>query len=250
MSFDRDAAVREWRLSFLSRGGLTVSELDELQDHLELVEAELKESLGPEEAFWVAAHRIGTPDALTREFAKVRPNMGWEVRAQWALLGLLAYRLLVPAASAVLYLLVGLLARVPGMEGVGALVRPFASTASLLLVLVLSAWVIKASRASPMVVDRAVGSVASKGWTGFWVAVAAVVALQFGVDMLHVRALMFTTPPVAAEGPVAVRFSLGGWANLASGYAFVVMLLAAVFWLQWRLARYRPAAGGASPAEE
>lgn len=47
VSFQRDAAVREWRTSILSRGGLTVSEVDELEDHLELVEADLREHLRP-----------------------------------------------------------------------------------------------------------------------------------------------------------------------------------------------------------
>src|SRR5690606_35142811 len=105
VSFDRAEAVSAWRISILSRGGLTVTQLDELEDHLELVEADLLAGMPADEAFWVAAHRVGTPDALTREFGKVTPNLGWAIRAQWALLGLLAYWLLQPLAFALVYAL-------------------------------------------------------------------------------------------------------------------------------------------------
>src|SRR5690625_442655 len=89
--FDREASLNAWRSALLNKGGLTPDDVDELQDHLEVAEGELKAQLAADEAFWVAAHRLGTPDALTREFGKIQPNTGWLLRAQWLLLGLLTY---------------------------------------------------------------------------------------------------------------------------------------------------------------
>ncbi len=240
--FDRDVAVREWRTSILSRGGLTVGEVDELQDHLELVEADMLEQLRPHEAFWLAAHRVGTPDALTREFAKVRPNMGWEVRAQWVLLGLAAYMLLVPAMQLVVYLLVALLATVPQLVGLAAGIRLYATPLAILLLFSGVAALVRRSGASPNVVDRAVGRFTASGWLGMGLAVLALVAWRTGLEFLSRPVFLMVQEALEVPGGVApIQSEVWFW--LANGLYSVLplLILGLVVRIQRRLERARPA---------
>lgn len=241
VSFDRDAAVRDWRVSILSRGGLTVSEVDELEDHLELVEADLSEGMRPSEAFWVAAHRVGTPDALTREFAKVRPNMGWEVRAQWALLGLLAYMLLLPLAQLLLYSLIAGLSRLPGFVGPAAGLRLNMGPLSLLLVVVGVVFMVRGSGASPAVVERALGRFTALGWPGLAVAVGGMVAWQLGLGVLTGRAFSLVRATLERPGELApIQSEVWFWLANALRLVVPALLVGLIVWVQRRLQRARP----------
>ncbi len=241
VSFQRDAAVREWRTSILSRGGLTVSEVDELEDHLELVEADLREHLRPYEAFWLAAHRVGTPDALTREFAKVRPNMGWEVRAQWAVLGVLAYMLLVPLVQPLLYFLIAGLARVPGLVGLAAGLRLHVVPLAMLVVVTGVAFLVRRSGASPAVVDRAVGRLARLKWLGLVLAALVFVGWQLGVNYLLVNAFLIVGEALDRPGELAsIQSEVWFWLASAVRYVVPALLLGLVVWIQLRLERARP----------
>lgn len=224
MNFDRETAVRDWRTSILSRGGLTVGEVDELQDHLEHIEDVLRDDLRPEEAFWLAAHRVGTPDALTREFSKVRPNMGWVVRAQWALLGLTAYMLLVPVARALLYLVAAALSQSRALLGVAALVRLYAPALAVLIVAVGLAILVRRSGVSPTVFHRVLAAVGSSVWLGG-------VAIAIGVSVWQVAAGHFyrlgaslAATVVAAPGEPALIQS-GFWYGLNTALDFVLPML-------------------------
>lgn len=133
--FHRAASLYTWRSALLNRGGITPDDADELQSHLEEVEAGLLESLEPEEAFWVAAHRVGSPDALTREFGKIQANTGWLLRAQWALLGILAYIVLMPVAQLLVNLLIVVVAGAPALLGPAGFLQSISGLLSLLLLI-------------------------------------------------------------------------------------------------------------------
>lgn len=242
MSFDRDAAVRDWRISILSRGGLTVTEVDELQDHLEHIEADLLDHLLPEEAFWLAAHRVGTPDALTREFGKVRPNMGWHLRAQWVLLGLLAYVLLMPAVQALLHLLVAVLARSPSLIGLAAAVRLYAGPLAIAIVFSGVAFAVRRSGASPAAVDRVVSAIGSSRWPALPLAVLGLVAWEVGVYFLAGTASSLareTLNPVG--GPAPLQSELWYWLSTGLVYAYPAFLLGLIVRIQRRLEAAMPA---------
>lgn len=236
MSFDRDAAVRDWRTSILSRGGLTVSEVDELQDHLEHIEMVLLEDLRPEEAFWLAAHRVGTPDALTREFSKVRPNMSWAVRAQWALLGLVGYMLLVPVARALLYLLAAGLSQSRALLGVAALVRLYAPLLAILVVISGLAFLVRRLGVSPTVFDRVMWALGSSVWLGRAVIAVGVLVWQVAVAHLYRLGASLAAKVVAAPGEPALIQS-GFWYGLNTALDFVLpmLLLVEVIAIQRRL---------------
>ena len=96
--FDLDVQRRAWRDALLGENALGPDEVDELEDQL-LSELETLTPLGlsEEEAFWVAAKRVGDHSALATEFGKVNCKAVWSKRAQWMLAGYLAVTLLARA---------------------------------------------------------------------------------------------------------------------------------------------------------
>jgi hypothetical protein len=77
--FDLEAEVREWRNYLRARGSILESDVEELEGHLREEYAVLSaEGLQPDEAFLIAAKRIGNADALAREFAKVNVERLWK----------------------------------------------------------------------------------------------------------------------------------------------------------------------------
>lgn len=242
MSFDREAAVRQWRTSILSRGGLTVSEVDELEDHLELVEADLNVHLKPEEAFWLAAHRVGTPDLLTREFAKVRPNMGWEVRGQWALLGVLAFMLLTPLMQVLLYLVVAAAAQVPFLAGFAGALSIYVLPLATIMGLAVPVWAVRESRAAPTAVERAISRFSSSGWIGLLVTVILLIAWQQGLNALLIRAFTAASAALEQPGSVApVQSMLWYWIGSVLNDVRPAFIIGLIVWIQRRLERSRPA---------
>jgi len=70
--FDLEASVRAWTDGLRLRGAFRSEDIVELEGHLrEEVDGLVKVGLSTEEAFLVAEHRIGRPDALAAEYAKV-----------------------------------------------------------------------------------------------------------------------------------------------------------------------------------
>ncbi len=70
--FDLDARVREWTDALRSRGAFRAEDIVELESHLrDEIDALAKTGLSGEEAFLVAEHRVGRPEALAAEYAKV-----------------------------------------------------------------------------------------------------------------------------------------------------------------------------------
>jgi hypothetical protein len=245
MPFDRAEAVTAWRVALLGRGGLTVADVDELQDHLTQVEGDLLDHLRPEEAFWVAAHRLGTPDALTREYAKVRPNAGWLLRAQWAALGVLGLWTLTPAANALAYGLVALLASVPSLRPLAGIVHLFGPAVALVAGMVAIAFAVRRWGGPPEAFETALSFPGLRSrWT---MALALVVfsAWTAGFSMLAGRARAHAIGELNAIGePAALQWA--GWllVALVLAYALPVFVLAVVL----RLQRLRSTAYGAPRA--
>ena len=110
--FDLNEKIKKWRCAFAQSEAFDKSDIDELENHLrEEIERLVALRLSSEEAFWVAAHRVGDTGALAGEFAKVNwPGM---LRKKCFLMaaGILAYLFashLAGAASQVCLFLAGL----------------------------------------------------------------------------------------------------------------------------------------------
>src|SRR5215217_5184589 len=74
-----DAQVAEWRSYMRRHRELSSADADELEDHLRDRISDLTASgLEPDEAFLVAVKRIGSLDALTREFAREHSERLWK----------------------------------------------------------------------------------------------------------------------------------------------------------------------------
>jgi hypothetical protein len=70
--FNLDQAISEWRRQMLATGVKALDILDELESHLrEAIDEQIQAGSNPEQAFEIAVRRIGNPDALRSEFAKV-----------------------------------------------------------------------------------------------------------------------------------------------------------------------------------
>ncbi len=93
-TFDLNRSIREWRETLEPSGAARANDLDELEHHLrDSIERLRAKDLSEEEAFFVAARRVGSPEILTREFAKVNSGRVWQARLCWMLAGLLILQL-------------------------------------------------------------------------------------------------------------------------------------------------------------
>ncbi|HVY72054.1 MAG TPA: permease prefix domain 1-containing protein [Verrucomicrobiae bacterium] len=92
--FDLNQAIGRWRETLLARESITPDRVRELETHLRETFAELlANGLPTEEAFHLAARRLGCPDALAAEFDKQDPSAKWKRRVFWMLAGLLTSNL-------------------------------------------------------------------------------------------------------------------------------------------------------------
>jgi hypothetical protein len=74
-----EAQIGEWNAYMHRRRELSSADTDELEDHLRSRIAELVDAgLQPDEAFLVAVKRMGSLDALTREFAREHSDRLWK----------------------------------------------------------------------------------------------------------------------------------------------------------------------------
>ncbi|MFP4636110.1 MAG: permease prefix domain 1-containing protein [Nitriliruptoraceae bacterium] len=74
-----EAQIDEWR-SHVARGGvLTADDVEELEEHLREQVSELRAvGLAPDEAFLIAVRRMGSLDAVSREFAREHSGRLWK----------------------------------------------------------------------------------------------------------------------------------------------------------------------------
>src|SRR5438045_5363378 len=72
---DLNIALRQWLEKFGQSPQVKVENLNELESHIRdsVVQLQTK-GLSSEESFLVATHRVGSPDQLEPEFAKVNRN--------------------------------------------------------------------------------------------------------------------------------------------------------------------------------
>ena len=92
--FDLNQEITKWRDNLAQSETLCESDIDELENHLhEEIEHLTTLKLSEEEAFRIAAHRLGDTGSLAGEFAKVSGAIILSRRLFWMIAGALVYLL-------------------------------------------------------------------------------------------------------------------------------------------------------------
>jgi hypothetical protein len=92
---DLDDKISKWRTELTQPGGISADEIAELESHLLQEMDSLKKSgLQPDEAFFIASHRLGQPVELAAEYAKNQMLMCWSRPGRLVLWGLLTLQLM------------------------------------------------------------------------------------------------------------------------------------------------------------
>lgn len=100
--FDLNNALRDWREQLRREGRCRADDVDELEEHLrEEMAAFSRAGLSTEEAFLLAARRLGSVDVLGAEFEKVNAPSVWLNRFRWMAAGVVAYFVATEAAGAI-----------------------------------------------------------------------------------------------------------------------------------------------------
>jgi len=90
--FDLNKAISSWRMRLSEKQTCAKSDIDEMETHLrEEIDSLTASKLSEQEAFLVAAHRLGDTDSLAAEFAKVNTSILWRRRLFWIGAGILSY---------------------------------------------------------------------------------------------------------------------------------------------------------------
>lgn len=92
--FELEAAVQQWRQRLSVEPSVTTDTLAELEEHLRSsMDALQTRGLSPQEAFQIAAQRLGEPTALASEFSQVDLAALWKRRVFWMAVGCLLLEL-------------------------------------------------------------------------------------------------------------------------------------------------------------
>ncbi|MEA3588534.1 DUF1648 domain-containing protein [Pseudidiomarina sp. 1APP75-27a] len=76
---DTESKVNEWRAHLMRHAALNEHDIDELESHLrDQMEALQEQGLRDDEAFLIAARRVGDLDDVTREYAEVHSGRLWQ----------------------------------------------------------------------------------------------------------------------------------------------------------------------------
>lgn len=106
--FDLEKATQDWRRGMTLSDTIPPQAIGELELHLiEETEALIARGLSQEESFIIAAGRVGSPDALREQFARVRPGWAWGQRILWMSMGALGLAALSKTASTLGWLIGG-----------------------------------------------------------------------------------------------------------------------------------------------
>ncbi len=90
--FDLNRAVSNWRQELGQNDALDTCDLSEMESHLrDEIEDLAGGRLSPQEAFIIAAHRLGDTGQIAAEFAKVHGSRIGRRRFFWMLTGVLAF---------------------------------------------------------------------------------------------------------------------------------------------------------------
>jgi hypothetical protein len=88
-AFDLNEHLAKWRDGLRNRPVICDEDIEELESHLrDTMDALLQARLSEEEAFLVAAHRVGHPVALEEQYRCAKPGTVWKERTQWMILGI------------------------------------------------------------------------------------------------------------------------------------------------------------------
>ncbi len=121
--FDLNTAISSWRQELGQNDALNTGDLNEMESHLrDEIEDLAGGALSPQEAFIVAAHRLGDTGQIAAEFAKVHGSRIGRRRFFWMLTGVLTF-ILAGALSAAVAKACAVLAVFVGLQGytVGAM---------------------------------------------------------------------------------------------------------------------------------
>ena len=90
--FNLNEKISMWRRNLAQSETLAGSDIEELESHLrEEIEQLIGLKLSDEEAFLIAAHRLGTTDSLATEYEKINRSMKFRRRLSLMIAGILAY---------------------------------------------------------------------------------------------------------------------------------------------------------------
>lgn len=143
--FDLNSAISQWRRAMGDEPGIQNGDLDELEDHLrEEIEVLKTSGLNEEEAFLIAARRLGKPEDLSGEFAIADPRRRRSFRLSWMMTGALALVFLWLAVETLTNVGTVVLTRLPGGLGLthGPMGIGWMAAAIKLGLLMLGVWLI------------------------------------------------------------------------------------------------------------
>jgi len=90
-----DELISRWKSGLNLQENILADDIDELEDHLRMGISHLVSlGLSEEEAFLIAARRIGTGANLEAEFEKVNTGSLWIHRLRWMVIGILGFQAL------------------------------------------------------------------------------------------------------------------------------------------------------------
>ncbi len=103
-AFDLESWVQSWKESLRGQGAFTAGDVEELESHLRDTVDELSRTgLSERESCVAASQRLGSADALAREFGKINRGEIWRRRLQWMLAGYLGATLVFSIGRSGLY---------------------------------------------------------------------------------------------------------------------------------------------------
>ncbi len=117
--FDLDEQIKIWRKNLNALESFETVDIDELENHLrEEIERLLLSGLSEQEAFLVAAHRLGHIDSLSEEFSKVNTGILWRKRFFWSGIIILVWMIMNFIVNSVSQIILSIAVFV-GMRGYG-----------------------------------------------------------------------------------------------------------------------------------
>lgn len=87
--FSINEAIEGWKQELAGRQTMTASDIEELEAHLQDEMDSLSiAGLSEEESFLIASRRIGNPESICQEFAKINAAVIWRNRFFWMIMGI------------------------------------------------------------------------------------------------------------------------------------------------------------------
>lgn len=215
--FRLEDAIENWKEALIGDGAINTEERLELESHLrETVVALQEQSLSEQEAFLVAANRVGRPVELQQEFEKNNLASRWRCRLFWMLVGTLG-----------LQAIGGTLGAISAMLGMAMAASGFAGAASAIAMLVATVLLWIGVFFIGFLQRKHVGS-GGEGLPKVWMATLAAVLII--APLLNAFARLGQARLVDAEwfGEVELYSAIGG-------YSLNLCIVAFCFAAMWKL---------------